>query len=76
MICIRNLSYEKSHKTILNSISFQFEEGKTYGIIGPNGAGKSTLLKHMMNLIVPPKNTIFYGDKDIRSFHVKDYAKR
>lgn len=76
MIDIRDLSYEKSHKTILNSISFRFEEGKTYGIIGPNGAGKSTLLKHMMNLIVPPKNTIFYEDRDIRSFEVKEYAKK
>ncbi len=76
MIRIENLSYERSHKTILKNISFQFEEGKTYGIIGPNGAGKSTLLKHIMNLIMPPKNTIFYKDQDIRSFHVKDYAKK
>lgn len=76
MIRVENLSYEKKHKAILKNISFQFEEGKTYGIIGPNGAGKSTLLKHLMNLIVPPKHTIFYKNQDIRSFYVKEYAKK
>lgn len=76
MIRIDRLSYEKNHKAILKDISFEFEEGKTYGIIGPNGAGKSTLLKHMMNLIVPPKHTIFYKDRDIRNFQVKEYAKK
>ena len=76
MIIVRDLSYKKAHKAILDHISFQFKEGKTYGIIGPNGAGKSTLLKHMMNLIMPPKNTIFYEGKDIRNFQVKEYAKK
>lgn len=76
MIRIDHLSYGKNRKTILKDICFQFEEGKTYGIIGPNGAGKSTLLKHIMNLIVPPKHTIFYKDKDIRTFQVKEYAKK
>ena len=76
MLSIENLSYAKRNKTILSHISFHFEEGKTYGIIGPNGAGKSTLLKHMMNLLVPNKNTIFYEKQDIRSFPVKDYAKK
>lgn len=76
MIRIQNLSYEKSHKTILDTVSFEFEEGKTYGIIGPNGAGKSTLLKHIMNLITPPKDTVFYQNQDIRSFQVKEYAKK
>lgn len=76
MIRIDHLNYEKNHKAILKDISFEFEEGKTYGIIGPNGAGKSTLLKHLMNLIVPPKHTIFYKDEDIRNFQVKEYAKK
>ncbi len=76
MLRIENLSYSKRNKDILNHVSFQFEKGKTYGIIGPNGAGKSTLLEHMMNLLVPPKNTVFYEERDIRSFPVKEYAKK
>ncbi len=75
MIKIKNLRYYVKHKMILQDIFINFEKGKIYGIIGPNGAGKSTLLKHLMNIIEPPKETIFYNNKDIRGFRVKDYAK-
>lgn len=74
MLQIKNLSYAIDGNTILKDIHITFEAGQIYGIIGPNGAGKSTLLKHMMRIIEPPKGTIFYEGKDVKSFKVKDYA--
>lgn len=76
MIKIKNLSYYLNEKAILKDINVTFEAGQIYGIIGPNGAGKSTLLKHIMRIIEPPKGTIFYEEKDIKDFKIKDYAKQ
>lgn len=76
MIEIKHLNYSIKTRHILEDISYSFAPGKIYGIIGPNGAGKSTILKHIMGLIHPPKGTIFYEGKDIRSFKAKDYARR
>nr|WP_302596779.1 ABC transporter ATP-binding protein [uncultured Cellulosilyticum sp.] len=75
MIEIKHLDYTINKKHILKDINYSFAPGKIYGIIGPNGAGKSTILKHIMGIIHPPKATIFYEGKDIRSFKVKDYAQ-
>lgn len=42
----------------LNNISFQVEQGETFGIIGTNGAGKSTLLKLITGVAMPTKGEI------------------
>ncbi|MEG2198136.1 MAG: ABC transporter ATP-binding protein [Cellulosilyticaceae bacterium] len=76
MLQIKDLSYEIDGHRILEHINITFEAGQTYGIIGPNGAGKSTVLKHIMRIIEPSAGTIFYEGKDVRSFKIKDYAKK
>ncbi len=76
IISIKNLDYKRNNKVILENISIDFKKGVTYGIIGPNGAGKSTLLKHIMNIITPPTNTVFYDKEDITKIKVKDYATK
>lgn len=75
MIQVNQLNYKIRGKEILKDINLSFEEGKIYGIIGPNGAGKSTLLKHMMRILEPKKDTIFYKQKDIVRFKVREYAQ-
>jgi ABC-2 type transport system ATP-binding protein len=42
----------------LQDISFQVEEGTTYGLIGHNGSGKSTLLKCMARIYRPDRGRI------------------
>lgn len=39
----------------LNNISFEVEQGETFGIIGRNGSGKSTLLHLIMGSMLPDK---------------------
>ncbi len=76
MIEVVGLNYKIGDKIILEDINLEFKQGKIYGIIGPNGAGKSTLLKHIMSIINPPKNTIFYDNHDITTINIKDYSRK
>ena len=41
---IEHLSKKYGSKTVLQDVSFRFEEGKIYGLLGRNGAGKTTLM--------------------------------
>lgn len=44
----------------LEPVSFNVEEGETFGIIGESGCGKSTLLRLLAQLEVPSTGTIEY----------------
>ena len=50
MISLKNVSLEVGGKSLLDGVSFDFEDGKVYGLLGPNGAGKTTLMKTMLGL--------------------------
>ena len=41
-LIIKNLKKDFDKKEVLKNISFEFEEGKIYGLLGRNGAGKTT----------------------------------
>ena len=43
-ISIKSLSHHFGRKTILDTISFDMDKGKIWGLPGPSGAGKTTLL--------------------------------
>lgn len=49
---------KKDEFVALNNITFQIEQGQSYGIMGRNGAGKSTLLKLMTRIILPSSGVI------------------
>lgn len=70
MIQINNISKAFGEKTVLDNISFTFENGKVNMIIGESGSGKTTLLKCMVGL-----NTIDSGEVvfDGRSFFDLDF---
>ena len=52
---ILSFSGKKYHSEYyaLNNISFDVEQGETFGIIGTNGSGKSTLLKLITGVAHP-----------------------
>ncbi|MFO7911934.1 MAG: ATP-binding cassette domain-containing protein, partial [Desulfotignum sp.] len=39
-----------SGQTIINDVSFAFEQGRFYAITGPNGSGKTTIAKLIMGI--------------------------
>ena len=63
MIKIENISYSygRTSKTVLNDISFEFEQGQCLAVLGNNGAGKSTLLK-CIDRICPTEGAGVYID--------------
>lgn len=50
MIQIGKITKRYGKHTVLNNISYKFEQGEIYGVIGENGAGKSTLMRCILGL--------------------------
>ncbi|WP_099776885.1 ABC transporter ATP-binding protein, partial [Streptococcus suis] len=48
ILSMKQLSYKRQGKTILNNINWEFRKGERWAILGLNGAGKSTLLRILM----------------------------
>jgi iron complex transport system ATP-binding protein len=45
ILSLKEVSYRRQGKNILQNISWEFKKGQTWAILGLNGAGKSTLLR-------------------------------
>ena len=75
MLELKNISFKRDNKIILNNINLTLEDNKFYCITGPNGSGKSTLAKIIMGLNTPDSGTILYNGKDITNLSVDERAK-
>ena len=59
MITFENYSfYYKKNVPLFQSLSFELEKGKIYGLFGKNGCGKSTLLHSIVGLNFPKEGSI------------------
>ncbi|MDU1349778.1 ABC transporter ATP-binding protein [uncultured Clostridium sp.] len=61
---------------ILKGLDINAHKKEFVGIIGPNGSGKSTLLKCIYRTLKPTGGTVFLDGKDIKSFSMKESAKK
>ena len=75
MLELKNISFKRDNKIILNNINLTLEDNKFYCITGPNGSGKSTLAKVIMGLIKPDAGSIIYNRRDITNLSVDERAK-
>ncbi len=64
-LSIRNLCKSFGSQSVLQGISFDIPQGKTYVVIGGSGQGKSVLLKHIMRLLVSDSGDVLVGGTPI-----------
>ncbi|MEM6812568.1 MAG: ABC transporter ATP-binding protein [Pseudomonadota bacterium] len=62
------------NKRVIDSISFEIQEGEIFGLIGLNGAGKTTLIKNILGLRSPDEGKINHYGKENISFLPERFA--
>lgn len=75
MLKVHDISYRHKEISILQHINFDIKKGEFIAIIGPNGAGKSTLLSYISHEIKTDKNRVFFKDKAVENWSVKEMPK-
>ncbi len=75
MLELKDISFKRDNKIILDHINLTLEDNLFYCITGPNGSGKSTLAKIIMGLVTADSGSILYNGEDITSLSVDERAK-
>lgn len=75
MLVLKNISFRRDDKQILDSINLRIDHQKFIAITGPNGSGKSTLAKIIMGIEKPDSGKILWNGTDITSWDITQRAK-
>jgi len=67
ILSVQGITKKVRGRRLLNSISFEIEQGTICGLLGPNGAGKTTLIRLLTGLIHPTQGDIEINGKSIVS---------
>ena len=65
VIRVMDVSKSFGEETVLHHISYDFKEGRIYGIVGNNGSGKTVLLKLICGFMKPDSGTVTVNGKVI-----------
>lgn len=60
---LNSISKVLNGATVLENISYRFEQGKIYGLKGKNGCGKTMLLRTICGLILPTSGNVDINGK-------------
>ncbi|MFM1514626.1 ATP-binding cassette domain-containing protein [Helcococcus ovis] len=72
-LVIKNIKKSFKEKDVLIDASYQFENGKIYGLLGRNGAGKTTLFNILYRELEEDDGNIgFFDDEKLRELKVED----
>lgn len=75
MLELKNISFARDNKQILDKINLKIDNSKLVAITGPNGSGKSTLSKIIMGILKPDSGTILLDGQDITDKNITQRAK-
>ena len=75
MLELKNISFKRDNKQILDNVSLKLDDDKFVVITGPNGSGKSTLAKIIMGIEKPDSGQILLDGKDITNLPINERAK-
>lgn len=66
IVDLKNVSKVIKGRKIIDSLSFQVEEGEVFGFLCPNGAGKTTTIRMIVGLISMSDGDIFICNESVR----------
>lgn len=75
MLELKNISFFRDNKQILDNITLNIDNSKLIAITGPNGSGKSTLAKIIMGILKPDNGKILFDGQDITDKNITERAK-
>lgn len=75
MLELKNISFKRDNKQILDNVSLKLDDDKFVVITGPNGSGKSTLAKIIMGIEKPDSGQILLDGEDITNLPINERAK-
>ncbi|RZV06221.1 ABC-2 type transport system ATP-binding protein [Natrinema hispanicum] len=64
---VENLVKRFGDLTAVDGISFQVDEGESFGFLGPNGAGKSTTIRMVTGVLRPDAGSARIAGYDVRT---------
>ncbi len=65
VIRLEHVSMTFREEEVLHDLSFEFQEGKIYGIVGNNGSGKTVLMKCICGFLRPTRGRILVNYQEI-----------
>ena len=71
-----NFSYNDSHVTALENISFELKKGKRIAFVGPSGGGKSTIVNLLMGFYSPTSGQVTVDGIDISDLDIYQWRKK
>lgn len=71
---LKNISFTRDNKKILDDVSLEIDLGKFVAITGPNGSGKSTLVKMIMGIEKPDSGKIIFDGQDVTNMTIDQRA--
>ena len=75
MLELKNISYLRDDKQILDNVNLKLQDNKFIVITGPNGSGKSTLAQIIMGIKKQDKGQVLLDGKDITKHSIDERAK-
>ena len=75
MLKLKNITFKRDNKKILDNINLNIDSGKFIAITGQNGSGKSTLAKIIMGIEKPDSGQVIFDEQDITNKTIDERAK-
>ena len=71
---LNKVSFSFKQRPILDTISFNLNQGEILGLLGPNGVGKSTIFNLITGLLKPNFGSIVINDQDVLKYPIAERA--
>lgn len=71
-LSVRDLTFSREEKTILDQIRFDIKKGELVAITGSTGSGKTTFINMIPRFYDPSSGSILFNSKDSKSFSLSE----